>query len=347
MTSIESTNDITSMIVINETTGLERHPYGYMMIAIGLFNCLNVTVRTCVPFVAAKYPLRLKLTPSEVAQLWGILALSLGIYVPLVDETLPRFPENWLLVNRLPLILAALATYTAIYIFSLLFLVSKLEPSQRPAQAANVVRVFVKLSLFLYWGVSGEFSRVMSIHPMRLTDKEYEPTSYVVFGICTLYMWEVAFRDLKPVNVVHHAIACTGGGLTFEWGSVLMAFRTVTVMPIMGSLIEVFCCMGTMAYRFLPKSFFLQRLMIAECMFVMVAYNLLLVAYISSLFAFHDTFSFGLGNVGMPALAVLTYPAQMNMVRVFYSLSKRAKPIRKEIFVSASQDKNEICHRRQ
>eukprot|EP01060_Flectonema_neradi_P000364 TRINITY_DN10242_c0_g1_i1.p1 TRINITY_DN10242_c0_g1~~TRINITY_DN10242_c0_g1_i1.p1 ORF type:complete len:373 (+),score=46.09 TRINITY_DN10242_c0_g1_i1:81-1121(+) len=337
--------DISSMVVINEQTGLQRHPYGFLMFVIGLVNCLVVTIRTCVPSIASRYPLRVKHSNSDIAQLWGILMLSLVLYVPLVEENLPRFPENWLVRNRLPLIFAALVLYTLIYVFSLLFVVTNLEKGQRPAQASNIVRIFVKLSLFIYWGASGEFSRVMSIHPMKLTDEEYMPTQYVIFGICTLYMWEVAFRDLRPVNVVHHALACMGGGLTFEWGSVLWAMRTVVVMPIMGSLIEVFCCMGTMAYRFLPKSTFLQRLMLAEFVFVAVAYNLLLVAYISALYAFRHTFSYGLGVIGMPALAVFTYPAQMNMAKIFYSLSKRAKPAKREIFVSNTVEKA-VEHRR-
>ena len=313
-------------IILPSKNPFERLPLSMLLLFAGVAGPGATILRSTVPYLKKHYPLRVKHTYGDCLQIIAIQAILITMYMMNISYDLPRHPESWLNEHRVPVMASLLTIYTAVYYLCRAYAFQKLPEDQRPAQAANIIRIAVKFSLFCVWALSGEFVTMMNTHPLELTPDIWEPTNYVTLGINSLYMWELLFRDLRPVNVIHHGIANMGFTSYMEWSNLLEPGRTVVTMPIMGSLIEVFCCMGTMAYRFLPKGKFLQRLMLGVMAFVLVSYNLLLVGYLSVLIGYNDLFSFSWGKICMPSLALFTYPAQMNMARVFWVLAKKSKP---------------------
>eukprot|EP01060_Flectonema_neradi_P029668 TRINITY_DN4148_c0_g1_i1.p1 TRINITY_DN4148_c0_g1~~TRINITY_DN4148_c0_g1_i1.p1 ORF type:complete len:357 (+),score=62.11 TRINITY_DN4148_c0_g1_i1:56-1126(+) len=304
----------------------ERLPLSMLLLFAGIAGPGATILRSTVPYLKKHYPLRAKHTIGDCFQIVAIQAILITMYGGNLSYDLPRHPDSWLNQNRVAVMAALLTSFTAVYYLCWAYAFPKLTEEQRPAQAANVIRIGVKFTLFCGWALSGEFITMMNTHPLELTPDIWEPTNYVTLGINALYMWELLFRDLRPVNVIHHGIACMGFTSYMEWSNLLEPGRSVVTMPIMGSLIEVFCCMGTVAYRFLPKGKLLHRLMLGIMAFVLVSYNLLLVGYLSVLIGYNDLFSFSWGKICMPSLALFTYPAQMNMARVFWVLAKKSKP---------------------
>eukprot|EP01064_Diplonema_japonicum_P034762 TRINITY_DN731_c3_g1_i1.p1 TRINITY_DN731_c3_g1~~TRINITY_DN731_c3_g1_i1.p1 ORF type:complete len:364 (+),score=22.43 TRINITY_DN731_c3_g1_i1:73-1164(+) len=311
-------------IILEDTYTFTRHRLGWFFLTCFLISVISTTLRVHVKSLREKYPLQVKHTKKDVAALWIIMAVSSAIYLGKVSNSDPRFPENHLLKYRLSYYLAIFAVYTAVFYAAKKKIVSGLPVEQQDAQAANVVRVIVKLTCFGFWALSGDFSKVVALHPLQLTDEIYTSSYWCIYGVTSLYIWEILFRGMQPVNIAHHAIACMGAGAVFEWQSVIEPCRTITSMALMASCIEGFCCLGTMCYRFLPKGALLKRIMTAEFIFVVVAYNLLLLAYLSVLIGYNDLFSVGWGYVCMPCLTLFTYPAQMNMAKIFWDLRKKA-----------------------
>ncbi|KAJ9454564.1 hypothetical protein DIPPA_29823 [Diplonema papillatum] len=322
-------------------------------VATYLFFCLAATAvnhgaRVCVPYLAKRFPLRVKFSHGDVLQLVAIWLISYFLYSSCYDNGLhPRFKEDFLQAHRLTFTLLAHAVYTVMY-FVGMRLLAFLPDGQAPAQAANVVRIGVKTGLFAYWCLSGECFTLMATHPLELTSEQYWSSGVVAFGINTLYTWELLFRDLRPVNVIHHAIACMGFVSMMEFANVLEPTRVITAMPFVGSLIETFVCMGSVAYRFMPRGKLLARLMLAITVFVLVSYNLLLLGYVSVLYGYIHLYSFFYGYIGMPCLVLFTYPAQMNMAKVFYSLYKKASREEKPVVSIVEQQtvSNEVVRRR-
>eukprot|EP01059_Diplonema_ambulator_P020694 TRINITY_DN34565_c0_g1_i1.p2 TRINITY_DN34565_c0_g1~~TRINITY_DN34565_c0_g1_i1.p2 ORF type:complete len:359 (+),score=83.17 TRINITY_DN34565_c0_g1_i1:55-1131(+) len=311
-------------IILEDDYTFTRHRVAWLMAAVFLVSITMSSLRTLHPYVKEKWPMPMKHTAGDVKKLWATFVVCSIMYMSKVSNTDPRFPENHFLQYRFSYYFGAIVLYTAIYKFSLKYIVHNLAAEHRNQQAANIVRVICKLSAFAIWACSGDFYLTATLHPLELTDEIYWTSYLAMFIVTSLYTWEVMFRALMPVNVAHHAIACMGAASTFEWASVIEPCRTITAMPLMGSCIEGFCCIGTMCYRFLPRGKLLKRIMTAEFIFVVVAYNLLLAGYISVLVGYNDLFSFGWGNICMPCLAIFTYPAQMNMARIFWDLRSKA-----------------------
>eukprot|EP01059_Diplonema_ambulator_P014561 TRINITY_DN25473_c0_g1_i2.p1 TRINITY_DN25473_c0_g1~~TRINITY_DN25473_c0_g1_i2.p1 ORF type:complete len:355 (+),score=76.07 TRINITY_DN25473_c0_g1_i2:49-1113(+) len=313
-------------IIDPETNLFIRHRLGCYLAVIYTVSIALVAASAYVPWVRGKMSWVTKATKAEAMKLVVAFPVLAVLSLANTANDLPRFPETWFLQHRLSIMVGLHVVYTAVYCVLKRVFAKHCNLSQVHAatQAANAIRVIVKLGMFAYWVLPGHLQVVLETHPLELTRERYEPTNHVAFTINSLYLWEVMFRELKPVNVVHHGIACLGFVSIAEWQNVLEPARTVLSIPFIGSLIEGFCCLGTMGYRFLPRGKPLQRLMYAMSIFVIFSYNILLIGFLTLVYAYCDLYSFGYGYIGMPAVALFTYPAQMNMAKIYWAMGDKA-----------------------
>eukprot|EP01059_Diplonema_ambulator_P018574 TRINITY_DN30_c0_g1_i1.p1 TRINITY_DN30_c0_g1~~TRINITY_DN30_c0_g1_i1.p1 ORF type:complete len:376 (+),score=138.66 TRINITY_DN30_c0_g1_i1:57-1130(+) len=309
-----------------ETNVFVKHRVGIYLALVNFCTISLTAAAVFIPAVRKRVPWEINATKGEALKLLAIFCIIWGLNITNIGNDFPRFPETWWLQYRLSIMLSLHTLYTTIYFSAKYYFKNyyNLPAEHCVTQAANLVRVLVKLSMFVYWVLPGHIFVPVTTHPLELSAEKYEITHHVSFAINSLYIWEVMFRELKPVNVIHHGIACIGFTSFAEWQNVLEPARTNTSLPILGSLIEGFCCLGSMCYRFMRRGRTLQRLMVALTIFVLVSYNVLLVAYVALLYAYCNLYSFGYGYICMPLLAVFTYPAQMNMAKVYWLLSKKA-----------------------
>ena len=310
--------------IVNTDNGLfTRHRYAMMCTFIVVLYAVAATCRAFVPAVKRLYPLRTKHTVGDVMSLWVGIAMLAGVYLTKVDTEEPRFVELDVLENRLTYAVYGVIACSALQYLYRTRVFSFLDEAACATQASNGVRLTVKLVALFYYVFIGDFLHIMRTHPLEVGNEEFRSSHVVMHMLGAMYLWELLFRDLRPVNVIHHAVTLCGICSTFEWQSVVEPPRILVCIPMMGALSEAVCCLGTMAYRFAPRGRALKRFMLAEAVYVVVVYNLLLVAYIARAVTYHEITSDGWLCV-MPVLSLFTYPAQMNMARVFYSLSKKA-----------------------
>eukprot|EP01061_Rhynchopus_euleeides_P002196 TRINITY_DN1168_c0_g1_i1.p1 TRINITY_DN1168_c0_g1~~TRINITY_DN1168_c0_g1_i1.p1 ORF type:complete len:385 (+),score=179.02 TRINITY_DN1168_c0_g1_i1:246-1400(+) len=309
---------------IDHDNGLfTRHRFAVLCFVVMFYNALMMTGRALVPAVKKVWPLRVKHNAKDIATLWAGFCTIAAIYYNKVNHLEPRLPENDVLENRITVAISVMCMCHTLYLFVYNNVFSFLPEDNRPQQAANVVRLTVKLVCATLWLGSGDFMEILQTNPIELKDETYRSAYIVQISLVSMYMWELMVRDLRPVNVLHHNMCLIGASAYAEWASAVEPTRTFATIPVMGALTESVCCLGTMAYRFMPRGPVLKRIMIAETLFIVINFNTLLVCAMVTLYKYSHMASMGWIACQL-LLVVFTYPAQMNMARVFWSLTKKA-----------------------
>eukprot|EP01062_Namystynia_karyoxenos_P036958 TRINITY_DN26905_c1_g2_i1.p2 TRINITY_DN26905_c1_g2~~TRINITY_DN26905_c1_g2_i1.p2 ORF type:complete len:407 (+),score=134.61 TRINITY_DN26905_c1_g2_i1:92-1312(+) len=227
---------------------------------------------------------------------------------------------------RFQLLAASMVFQTVLFRFARQRVVHSLPEDQRDAQAANVVRVTVKIGLFAYCFFCGNWWNITFKHPGELTEEDFETAYWGPMGMAMLYGWELLFRDLKPINFIHHGASLMAAWSVLEWYDDGIAGNTVRKFTPVGTVMsftEGFCCLGTICYRYASRPT-ASHVMLLDAGFVAVVYNLIASWWIYTLASNWETFDETSRYVSCPLILALTYPAQMNMVRIFYILHKKA-----------------------
>ena len=228
--------------------------------------------------------------------------------------------------NRFTNFVVGLILSTIVYKLALPVIKKFISADQADAQAANVVRVGIKLSLLIwFFGINcSPVKAILLSKPGELSEPHFECQMIAIQVMAILYVWELMFRELKPINVAHHAYTIASCWAMLEWLPIDQPVRQIGIIPIAGSLIESVCCIGTMCYRFLAPSKQLSKLLVGEGYFVIVAYNLLAVSFFSLMYAFHNYYS-TIMSVSLCGVYLFTYPAQMNMAKMFFALARKTR----------------------
>jgi len=338
---------------------LATHPLAFTAFTLVPINLMWLTARSviskCRPsplvsFLKGLPVLKLGLpveanTPAEIGIFWGFFFAVSCFYTSVWNwEGRQRARENpvWIVENRFEILIVGLALQTALYEFSKRFVVYTLPIDQRPAQAANVVRVSLKLSLLAYTAACGNWYKILVTSPAELDEKDFEPAYWGPFGMIMLYTWELLFRDLKPVNFIHHGASLIAAWSVVEWYADNAAGNSVRkIIPVgtVMSFAEGFCCLGTVCYRFASRKV-AAKVMLADAIFVIIVYNIVALCYIGTLYKNWETFDSN-SHVSCPLILCLTYPAQMNMVRIFMALHKKAVKAHREEVKAALAKKSE------
>ena len=319
---------------VNTDDGLlTRHRFAVLSFSVLLVNAAMMTCRVMVPYFKQRYPLP-KHSMKDVVITWLGGFAMLALWVGKVDANEPRLEENVVLQHRIKITLATMVFCHCLNHVYMNHVFVSLPEAVRSAQASNAMRGTIKLVLAIYWAGSGDFMRIHSVHPYALTDDLFFSGYLVQICLVAMYMWELLFRDLRPVNIIHHGMCFMGTTSLSEWASAVEPIRTLASIPIFGALTEGVCCLGTMAYRFFPKGALLQRVMLAETVYVLVLFTSLQAYFLYATYAYRalQSNAWLFCNV---FLASMTYPAQMNMAYVFWSLSKKAG--RKEVVVETTR----------
>lgn len=346
---------------------LATHPLAFTAFALVPVNLMWLTARSviskCRPsplmsFLKGLPVLKLGLpadfnTPTEIGIFWGFFFAISFFYTSVWDwEGRQRTRENpvWIVENRFEILIACLVLQTALYEFSKRFVVYKLPVEQRPAQAANVVRIALKLSLLVYTAAYGNWYKIIVTNPADLEEEDFESAYWGPFGMIMLYTWELLFRDLKPVNFIHHGASLIAAWSVVEWYADNAAGNSVRkILPVgtVMSFAEGLCCLGTVCYRFASRKV-AAKVMLADAIYVIIVYNMTALCYITMLYKNWETFDWASSHVSCPLVLCLTYPAQMNMVKIFLALHKKAaKAHREEVKAALAKELEEREEKRE